>query len=286
MNVVTASVWRFVTDWAFALIPSRNNEDLLSGKLHRKIQFLPQNKHRTSILKKPAVFYHQAANQLHIFAFNKMKCDHNDQSTFFKFHFYVLYLHLVLTRFLFPLSFLTTSICALLSATCPTHLDNIFFLLLFFIIKPISYTNFPKYILSWNSTCSGQFVCPSSGVYSLYTQQRNMSYRFVDSFRAGPGWFYYKEKKVSITQCWPHPKNSSRFSFWYFWCEENKASCSRALCHHFFIFLQAPHGVWSAAVRWMWTGLDRTGHWNIWNMSAFCRMCVCVCERERERERE
>ena len=47
---------------------------------------------------------------------------------------------------------------------------------------------FHKFILSWNSTCFGQFACPSSGVYSLYTQQWYMSYRFVDSFRAGPGW--------------------------------------------------------------------------------------------------
>ena len=46
---------------------------------------------------------------------------------------------------------------------------------------------FHKFILPWNSTCFGQFVCPSSGVYSLYTQQWYMSYRFVDSFRAGPG---------------------------------------------------------------------------------------------------
>jgi len=38
-----------------------------------------------------------------------------------------------------------------------------------------------KFILSWNSTCFGQFVCPSSGVYSLYTQQWYMPYRFVDS---------------------------------------------------------------------------------------------------------
>jgi len=30
---------------------------------------------------------------------------------------------------------------------------------------------FHKFILSLNSTCFGQFVCPSSGVYSLYTQQ-------------------------------------------------------------------------------------------------------------------
>ena len=47
---------------------------------------------------------------------------------------------------------------------------------------------FQKFILSWNSTCFGQFVCPSSGVYSLYTQQWYMSYRFVDSCRAGLGW--------------------------------------------------------------------------------------------------
>ena len=40
---------------------------------------------------------------------------------------------------------------------------------------------FHKFILSWNSACFGQFVCPSSGVYSLYTQQWYMSYRFVDS---------------------------------------------------------------------------------------------------------
>ena len=47
---------------------------------------------------------------------------------------------------------------------------------------------FNKFILSWNSTCFGQFVCPSSGVYSLYAQQWYMPYRFVDSFWAEPGW--------------------------------------------------------------------------------------------------
>jgi hypothetical protein len=36
-----------------------------------------------------------------------------------------------------------------------------------------------------NVKCFGQFVCPSSGAYSLYTQQWYMSYRFVDNFRAG-----------------------------------------------------------------------------------------------------
>jgi hypothetical protein len=47
---------------------------------------------------------------------------------------------------------------------------------------------FPKFTPTWNSTYFGQFLCPWSGVYSLYTWHWYRSYRFVDSFRAGPGW--------------------------------------------------------------------------------------------------
>jgi len=47
---------------------------------------------------------------------------------------------------------------------------------------------FPKFILAWNSTYFWRFLCPSSGVYSLYTQQWCMLYRFEYSFRTGPGW--------------------------------------------------------------------------------------------------
>ena len=47
---------------------------------------------------------------------------------------------------------------------------------------------FPKFTSAWNSTCFGQFLCSSSGIYSQYTRHWYMSYRFVDSFRAGPGW--------------------------------------------------------------------------------------------------
>ena len=45
---------------------------------------------------------------------------------------------------------------------------------------------FPKFAPARNSARFGQFLCPSSGVYSLYTQQWCMSYRFVDNFQAGP----------------------------------------------------------------------------------------------------
>jgi len=46
---------------------------------------------------------------------------------------------------------------------------------------------YPKFIPAWKSTCFGQFLCPSSGVYSLYTRHWYMSHRFEESFRAGPG---------------------------------------------------------------------------------------------------
>ena len=46
---------------------------------------------------------------------------------------------------------------------------------------------FPKFTPVWNTTCFGQFLCPSSGVYSLYTPHWYISYRFEDSSRAGPG---------------------------------------------------------------------------------------------------
>jgi len=58
----------------------------------------------------------------------------------------------------------------------------------FFIIRPTSCTDFENLLLAWNSICFGQCLCPSSGVHSLYTQQWYMSYRFVESLRAGPGW--------------------------------------------------------------------------------------------------
>jgi len=39
--------------------------------------------------------------------------------------------------------------------------------------------------LFWHeTTCFRQFLCPSSGVHSLYIQQWYVSYRFVDSYRA------------------------------------------------------------------------------------------------------
>jgi hypothetical protein len=40
----------------------------------------------------------------------------------------------------------------------------------FFLTKPTRCTNFTN-LFCHETTCFGEFVCPSSGVYSLYTQQ-------------------------------------------------------------------------------------------------------------------
>jgi hypothetical protein len=45
----------------------------------------------------------------------------------------------------------------------------------FLMIKPTRCINFSNLFLEWNSTCFGQFICPSSGVF--HCTQSNDSYR-------------------------------------------------------------------------------------------------------------
>ena len=54
------------------------------------------------------------------------------------------------------------------------------------VIKSTGCTNFSNSFLEWNSTCFGQFLCPSSGVFHC-THSNGMLYRFADSYRAGSG---------------------------------------------------------------------------------------------------
>jgi hypothetical protein len=70
---------------------------------------------------------------------------------------------------------------------------------------------FPKFTPAWNSTCFGQFLCPSSVVYSLYTRHGYMSYRFEDSFRAGPVWHI--------------PVSSVQWINYWWWAEELPETC-------------------------------------------------------------
>ena len=49
-------------------------------------------------------------------------------------------------------------------------------------------THSSQFLRSCDRTCFGQFLCPSSGVYSLYTRHWYISYSFEESFRVEPGW--------------------------------------------------------------------------------------------------
>jgi hypothetical protein len=76
---------------------------------------------------------------------------------------------------------------------------------------------FPKFTPTWNSTCFGQFLCPSSGVYSLYTWQWYMSYKFEDSFRAGSEWSCSKAVNKPV---WHIPLLSVQWINSLWWTEE------------------------------------------------------------------
>jgi len=83
---------------------------------------------------------------------------------------------------------------------------------------------FHKFIVSWNSSCFGQFVCPSSGVYSLYTQQWYMSHRFVDSFRAGPRW-NWSCSKAACKPVWHIPLLSVQWINFWWWTQKLSETC-------------------------------------------------------------
>ena len=84
---------------------------------------------------------------------------------------------------------------------------------------------FHKFILSWNSTCFGQLVCPSSGVYSLYTQRWYMSYRFVDSFRAGPGLNWFHPGPASMTYVHTPSLSVQWINSWW-WTDKLSETCT------------------------------------------------------------
>jgi len=81
---------------------------------------------------------------------------------------------------------------------------------------------FHKFILSWNSTCFVQFVCPSSGVYLLYTQQWFMSYRFANNFRAVPSWSC---SKVVYKPVRHKPLLSVQWINSWWWTDELSETC-------------------------------------------------------------
>jgi len=107
-------------------------------------------------------------------------------------------------------------------------LINVYTRPLFFTIKWNRCTNFANLFLAWNSTHFGRFVCPSSGVYSLHTQQWYMSYRFVDSFGAGPGWNWVPSwscSKAVYKSVWHIPLLSVQWINSWWWTDEPSETC-------------------------------------------------------------
>jgi hypothetical protein len=92
---------------------------------------------------------------------------------------------------------------------------------------------FHKFTIAWNSTCYGQFLCPSSGVYSLHTRQWYMSHRFLDSFRNWPSWSC---SKAVYTLVWHIPLLSVQWIHPWWWAEELSETC-RVSCQNKFVKL-------------------------------------------------
>jgi hypothetical protein len=104
---------------------------------------------------------------------------------------------------------------------------------IFFYNKTNQMHQFPKFIPAWNSTCFGQFLCSTSGVYSLYTPHRYMSYWFEDSFRAVPSWSC---SKAVFKPVWHTPVRSVQWINSWCWTEELPETC-RVSCRSKFVKL-------------------------------------------------
>jgi len=77
---------------------------------------------------------------------------------------------------------------------------------------------FPKFTPAWNSTCFGQFLCPSSGVYSLYIWHWYTSCRF----QAGPSWSC---SKAVFQPVWHISLPNVQWINSWWWAEEMPETC-------------------------------------------------------------
>ena len=77
--------------------------------------------------------------------------------------------------------------------------------------------------------------------------------------------------------CWPHPKQHILFFFWYFWCEEHKASRSHSSSPSFPLKRPTWCIYFTAAVRWMWTGQNTDTSYKCPRFVGCVCVCVCVC---------
>ena len=84
---------------------------------------------------------------------------------------------------------------------------------------------FPKFTPAWKSACFGEFLCPSSWVYSLYARHWYMSYRFVDSFRAGPGFSILVLFESCLQTCTTYTSAERKWINSWWWAKELPETC-------------------------------------------------------------
>jgi len=79
----------------------------------------------------------------------------------------------------------------------------------------------------------------------------------------------------SFSQCWPHTKTPLVFIFWYFWCEEYKASRSHSHVLNIFIYLKLQI---MYSLHYIVKVKKKPILKNVCVLSDTCLcMCVCVC---------
>jgi hypothetical protein len=87
---------------------------------------------------------------------------------------------------------------------------------------------FRKFTPAWNSTCFGQFLCPLSGVYSLYTRHWCLLHRFVEGFRSRPGWNSVPSwpcSKAVFKPVWRIPLLTVQWINSWWWTDELSEAC-------------------------------------------------------------
>ena len=115
-----------------------------------------------------------------------------------------------------------------------------------------------------------QFLCPSSGVYSLYTRHWCMPYRCVDSFRAGPGWNcvpYWSCPKAVYKPVWHIPEPSVQWINSSRWAEEPPEIC-RVSCRS--KFGKLVHLVGFIIKKFV----TMQGHMNVKNIKLILSLCI------------
>jgi hypothetical protein len=101
---------------------------------------------------------------------------------------------------------------------------NVLIIYMFLYNKTNQTLQFPKFTLAWNSRCFGQFLCPSSGVYSLYTRHWYICH--IDVKTASNRTILVLLEAIYMTYI-PVP-SVQWINFW--WCREELLETCRVSC--------------------------------------------------------